>query len=87
MTLCERCIHKDVCYTRDCHDDDDERALIKCADFFEVVFCKDCKHCLNDTDYCQKHNKRYCRFDGVIKTKKHFCADGERKGGADNERE
>lgn len=85
MTLCERCIHRNVCYARDCHDKDDERALTKCADFFEVVRCKECKHYFNDTDYCQKHNKGYCQFDCVIRTNKHFCGYGERKDGADNE--
>ena len=45
-----------------------------------IVRCKDCVHYLHDTNYCQEHNKGYCRFDGVIKAKKHFCADGVRKG-------
>ena len=85
MTLCKRCIHRKVCGIRDCYDKDDERALTACADFFEIVRCKDCKNYLDDTAYCQKYKKGYCRFDLGIKTKKHFCADGERKDGADNE--
>lgn len=50
MTLCEKCIHREVCNIRGCHDENDERALTYCADFknnadfVEVVRCKDCIH-------------------------------------------
>lgn len=80
MTLCERCVHKNVCEIRSVQDEDDERALVECSNFFEVVRCKDCKHFLNDTDYCKKHNKGYCEWDDTIKSRKHFCSYGERKG-------
>lgn len=49
------------------------------ADVVEVVRCKDCKHFLNDTDYCQEHNKGYCEWDNTIKSRKHFCSYGTRK--------
>jgi hypothetical protein len=48
------------------------------VDVVEVVRCKDCKHFLNDTDYCQRLNKGYCVFDNIIKSKNHFCGYGER---------
>lgn len=32
MTLCEKCIHIEVCAIRDCHDEADEKALTFCAD-------------------------------------------------------
>jgi hypothetical protein len=32
-TLCQKCIHQDVCRTRFCHDEDDERAMTYCVDF------------------------------------------------------
>ncbi len=53
MTLCEKCIHGEICAERDCMDEDDERAMGHChrfknkADFVKVVRCKDCKHCLD----------------------------------------
>jgi hypothetical protein len=49
------------------------------ADVVEVVRCKDCKHFLNDTDYCKEHNKGYCEWDNTIKSKRHFCSYGERE--------
>jgi hypothetical protein len=48
MTLCEKCIHGDVCGDRDGYDEGDERALTYCLEFkskddiVEVVRCKDC---------------------------------------------
>lgn len=48
------------------------------ADVVEVVRCKDCKHFLNDTDYCKEHNKGYCEWDNAIKNKSHFCSLGKR---------
>lgn len=33
MTLCERCLHAEICATRDGHDEWDERALTYCRDF------------------------------------------------------
>ena len=31
MTLCEKCIHKEVCNIRDCHEEGDEEALKWCS--------------------------------------------------------
>ena len=55
------------------------------ADVVEIVRCKDCKHFLNDTYYCQEYNSGYCELDNTIKSRKHFCSYGERKEGAENE--
>ena len=49
MTLCEKCIHEEVCADRTFYDEGDERAMTYCAgykselDLVEVVRCKDCK--------------------------------------------
>ena len=32
-TLCEKCLHSEVCSIRDCHEDGDEQALTFCSDF------------------------------------------------------
>ena len=93
MTLCEKCIHSDICVTRDCMDADDEIALVKCkcfrnkADFVEVVRCKDCKHykdkgVLNEFDkplgVCKKDV--YFWDDEPIEVLfDDFCSYGERK--------
>lgn len=52
------------------------------VDAVEIVRCKDCKHYLNDTPYCQSYRKGYCEWDNMIKPKHHFCSRGERKEGA-----
>ena len=49
------------------------------VDAVEVVLCKDCIHYMNDTAYCQKHDKGYCSFDDAIKPKNHYCGYAERK--------
>lgn len=49
------------------------------ADVVEVVRCRNCKHFKTDTDYCKEHNKGYCEWDNVVKSKRHFCSYGERK--------
>ena len=33
MTLCEKCLHAEVCAIRDGHDEGDERALKYCSNF------------------------------------------------------
>lgn len=49
MTLCEKCIHGDICVIQCGYDEGDERALTYCSEFkskddvVEVVRCKDCK--------------------------------------------
>ena len=43
MTLCDRCVHWNVCGNETCYDDDAKNALQRCADFLEVVRCKDCE--------------------------------------------
>ena len=53
--------------------------------FDKIVYCKDCIRYYQDTHYCIEHNAGYCGFDNVIKSKMHYCADGVRKDGADNE--
>lgn len=86
MTLCEKCIHREVCNIRNCHDEDDERALTYCADFknkadfVEVVRCRECKHCEividqfdNDWYFCKK-----TRNNAEVKPDD-FCSYGERK--------
>ena len=78
MTLCEKCIHGEICADRDCMDIDDERALQSCndfknkADFVEVVRCKDCDIPHNKWTGCPYMN-------GLIPPPNHFCSYGERK--------
>lgn len=80
MTLCDRCVHWNVCGNETCYDDDAKNALTRCADFFDVVRCKDCIFFKDDTEYCQKRKAGYCEYDDAIKDKNHFCGYGERKG-------
>lgn len=61
-----------------------ERTVQTMSDLVEVVRCKDCKYYKTDTPYCKEHNKGYCSWDGVIKTKKHYCSYGEREGGGND---
>ena len=44
-----------------------------------VICCKDCIHYMNDTAYCQKHDKGYCCLDDAIKQKNHYCGYAELK--------
>ena len=41
MTLCEKCLHAEVCAIRDGHDEGDERALTYCSDFQGWISVKD----------------------------------------------
>ncbi len=85
MTLCEKCIHEEVCDIRNCQDEADEKAMTYCADFknkadfVEVVRCSECansffnRRC--DTFFCMLNmpNK------AVSVKPNHFCGYGERK--------
>lgn len=80
MTLCEKCIHGDVCGDRDGYDEGDERALTYCSEFkskddvVEVVRCKDCKHWKQVT--AERHA---CRILGFEMDYDEYCSYGERK--------
>lgn len=52
---------------------------IPAADVVDVIRCKDCIHYMNDTAYCQKHDKGYCCLDDDIKPKNHYCGYAELK--------
>lgn len=59
MTLCEKCIHGDICADRNCHDEDDERAMTYCDDF------------INKDDVVEvKHGKWIDKFINLYGTKK-----------------
>ena len=52
------------------------------ADAVKVVRCKDCKH-WNDAPAADGFNS--CEMDALIRHESFFCANGERKGGKQNE--
>ena len=68
--MCKNCVHYEIC----CNEGRDDEALIFCADFFEVVRCKDCKHAI-------EHNEKVYECDCfcAMTTPNFYCADGERK--------
>ena len=79
MTLCEKCIHEEVC-------DQSSRRMwsamageTECsdfknkADFVEVVRCKDCKN------YDNCGSNRYCNYFREVVGSYHFCSYGERR--------
>ena len=83
MTLCEKCIHGDICADRRWMDRDDERALVECCnfknkeDFMEVIRCKNCiKH---STDDCIVNRKRDLMCHRTTTKAIGFCSEGERK--------
>lgn len=86
MTLCEKCIHGEVCADRRWMDRDDERALVECcnfkdtADVVEVVRCKDCVHyCLSD--YRKPNEPKWCdlsRNQNEYPEPNDFCSYGEK---------
>lgn len=41
MTLCEKCLHAEVCAIRDGHEEGDERALKYCSDFIGWISVED----------------------------------------------
>lgn len=73
MTLCEKCLHRDVCANRDCMDADDERAMGYCVDFMEIVRCKDCVK--RGTWDCVKSKG----YRPTTTKNNEFCCWGERK--------
>ena len=72
--ICKNCVHYEIC----CNEGRDDEALIFCADFFEVVRCKDCKHrskltsedsygvedwvCNHDCGCAQCNDNDFCRY-------------------------
>lgn len=89
MTLCEKCIHGDVCAYRDGMDEGDEKALTQCsdyknkADFVEVVRCKDCKY-FETPKWGNDIMIRCVNMSGCIDVNPDdFCSYGKRKGGAE----
>ena len=76
--ICDRCIHKKICKI--------EYDIHNCADFFELVRCKDCKYCdrhhLVDGLFCyrlyEKYNKEYPQMIIEVDADD-FCSKGERK--------
>ena len=46
--ICDKCIHHEIC----CNEGRDDKALIYCADFFELVRCKDCKYGIENGKLC-----------------------------------
>ena len=85
MTLCERCVHKNVCETRSNHDEDDERALAECSDFFEIIRCKDCEY-FSSVGYnfkkCEEHSDGLGDYT-VYVDEDDYCSYGKRKEGAE----
>ena len=68
--ICNRCIHNKVCSGYDIHN---------CANFFEIVMCKDCKFWHNK--HLGNIFKDYglCEMYGCFKKKDGFCDSAERK--------
>ena len=80
MTLCEKCIHRETCNTRDYYDENDERALTYCADFknkadfVEVVRCQKCKY------WTGKHYVGVCIENNyAIRYANEYCSRGKRR--------
>lgn len=80
---CSRCIHKNVCKIID------RISIIEydnnnCADFFELVRCKDCKHSIKkDYDGVVSYEYLCILKSTVTHLEEHeanyFCADGDRR--------
>ena len=80
-TLCEKCIHEEICY-RDCHDDDDKRALTYCSEFkAKSDYVKRERgewhlldECANEGVYCSVCHKKVYRVNYANqKLKSNFC--------------
>lgn len=82
MTLCERCVHKNVCEIRSVQDEDDERALAECSDFFEIVRCKDCELYKAYSDPLEGFYGQ-CLVRECNIGENDFCSYGARKEGAE----
>lgn len=75
--ICDRCIHHEIC----CNEGVDDEAKIYCADFFELVRCKDCKK-YKPYDYPYHCGEcENCSYDVPAKIVKEdgYCDEGERK--------
>ena len=89
MTLCEKCIHGEICADRDCMDIDDERALQSCndfknkADFVEVVRCEKCKYgdvsTISKAKDGQEEIACYCTLKNRVTDLDSYCPSGKRK--------
>ena len=67
--ICDRCIHKNVCkIDYDIHN---------CADFFELVMCKDCKH--SELVPKWKDFELGCMLRREYTMATDFCSQAERK--------
>ena len=81
MTLCEKCIHGDVCAYRDGMNDGDEKALTQCSDYknkadlVEAVRCKDCEHWI----YWADEKRCSCDLHHTYTIRDDFCSYGERR--------
>lgn len=85
--ICKNCIHHEIC----CNEGRDDEALTFCADFFEVVRCRDCKHRLKEWRgdkrlkntgywvYGCKHFAEIMGYWGWGGNDNDFCSYGERK--------
>ena len=66
---CDRCIHKKICKI--------EYDIHNCADFFELVRCKDCKYCESAPKW--KDFEFGCMLRREYTTETDFCSQAERK--------
>lgn len=83
MTLCERCEHQKVCEIRSVQDEDDERALVECSNFFEVVSCKDCRHRYEPFNCALWYGTHNGNEHFIERGDDFYCSFGERKEGVD----
>ena len=67
--ICDRCIHKKICKI--------EYDIHNCADFFELVRCKDCKYCESAPKW--KDFEFGCMLRREYTTETDFCSQAERK--------
>ena len=85
MTLCEKCIHGDICAIQCGYDEGDERALTYCSEFkskddvVEVVRCKVCKWCEEDNWDGEILYGCDCAAGLNCAEPNGFCSYGERK--------
>ena len=77
MTLCEKCIHGEICADRGWMDEGDEKALKGCCAFKEIVLCKDCKG--NPDIKTSTKGMVWCRKFRAEVHLNDFCSYGERR--------
>ena len=72
---CKNCIHHKIC----CNESRDDEAMTYCADFFELVRCKDCKH--YGRNWCHNEEMPICGDDATLfePDEDFWCKYGERK--------